>query len=159
MTARDPLRHALRDPRPRLRRDPRRRLLRGRDERGSAPAEFVMVGALLTVLTLAVIQLALALFVGNTVLDSAAEGARIAALADNGLFDGRARTRDLIASTVGSQYASQIDVEYGSYLGAPAVTVTVRATLPLIGLFGLERGLEVHGHAAVETLDGSASPR
>lgn len=121
-------------------------------DRGSAPAEFVMVGALLTVLTLAVIQLALALFVRNTVLDSAAEGARVAALADNGLHDGIARTRALITETVGAQYAADIDAEYTRYLGAPAVTVTVHATLPLLGLFGVAHGMEVHGHAAVETL-------
>jgi hypothetical protein len=118
-----------------------------------------MVGALLTLLTLAVIQLGLALFVRNTMLDSAAEGARIAALADNGLADGRARARDLIASTVGSQYANDIDVAYGRYLGARSVTVTVRATLPLIGLFGVERGMEVQGHAAVETLERAAPRR
>ncbi|RIJ01598.1 pilus assembly protein, partial [Clavibacter nebraskensis] len=52
-----------------------------RDDRGSAPAEFVMVGALLVVLALSVVQLALALHVRTTVLDAAAEGARTAALA------------------------------------------------------------------------------
>ena len=31
--------------------------------------------------------------------------------------------------------------------------VTVRAPLPLIGLLGAERALEVTGHAAIETLD------
>ncbi|WP_414172598.1 TadE/TadG family type IV pilus assembly protein [Clavibacter tessellarius] len=45
-----------------------------RDDRGSAPAEFVMVGALLVVLALSVVQLALALHVRTTVLDAAAEG-------------------------------------------------------------------------------------
>jgi hypothetical protein len=37
-------------------------------------------------------------------------------------------------------------------LGHPAVIVTVRAPLPLIGLVGIEGGLEVSGHAAIETL-------
>ncbi|MDQ2661335.1 MAG: pilus assembly protein, partial [Actinomycetota bacterium] len=50
-----------------------------RDERGSAVAEFTLVGILLTVLALAVVQLALALHVRNTMLDAAAEGARYAA--------------------------------------------------------------------------------
>ncbi|HAM26986.1 MAG TPA: pilus assembly protein, partial [Microbacteriaceae bacterium] len=63
-----------------------------RRDDGSAVAEFAMVGALLTVLTLSVIQLGLALHIRNTVLDAAAEGARFAALADNGLEDGAART-------------------------------------------------------------------
>ena len=64
---------------------------------GSAVVEFVLVGTLLTLLTLSVLQLGLALLVRNTVLDAASEGARYAALADNDLPDGVARTRDLCA--------------------------------------------------------------
>ncbi|GMA26804.1 hypothetical protein [Arenivirga flava] len=40
----------------------------------------------------------------------------------------------------------------GEHLGVPSVEVTVRAALPLFGLLGVERGLEVRGHAALETL-------
>ena len=123
-----------------------------RDE-GSAAAEFVMVGALLTVLTLSVMQLGLALHIRNTVTDAAAEGARFAALADNGLEDGAARTRDLIATALGPGYAQDVSASFGSYLGHPATVVTVRTPLPLIGLVGIEQGLEVSGHASRETLD------
>jgi Flp pilus assembly protein TadG len=121
-------------------------------DRGSAPAEFVMVGTLLTVLTLSVVQLGLALHVRNTVLDSASEGARFAALADNRLDDGVARTRELITVAIGAGYARDVTASYGSYLGHPAAIVTVRAPLPVFGLIGFDRGLEVTGHAAVETL-------
>lgn len=123
-----------------------------RDE-GSAVAEFVMVGALLTVLTLSVMQLGLALHIRNTITDAAAEGARFAALADNGLGDGVDRTRDLISTALGANYAQDVSASYGTYLGHPATIVTVRAPLPLIGLVGIERGLEVTGHASRETLD------
>jgi hypothetical protein len=111
-----------------------------------------MVSALLTVLTLSVIQLALALHIRNTVLDAAAEGARFAALADNGLADGERRTRDLITAALGADYARDVSAVYASYLGQPAATVTVRTPLPLVGLIGVESGLEVAGHASVETL-------
>ena len=124
-----------------------------RDETGSAAAEFVMVGALLTILTLSVMQLGLALHIRNTVLDAAAEGARFAALADNELADGVVRTRDLITVALGPDYASDVTASTGSYLGHPAAAVTVRTPLPLIGLVGIEGGLEVVGHAAIETLD------
>ncbi len=124
-----------------------------RRDDGSAPAEFVMVGALLTVLTLSVIQLGLALHIRNTVLDAAAEGARFAALADNGLGDGVGRTRDLIRVALGPGYARDVTAAYGTYLGHPSAAVTVRAPLPLIGLVGIDGGLEVSGHAAVENLD------
>ena len=112
-----------------------------------------MVGALLTILTLSVLQLGLALHVRNTVLDAAAEGARFGALADNSLEDGVSRTKDLIGAALGPGYAEDVTASYGSYLGHPASIVTVRTPMPLIGLVGIDEGLEVSGHAAVETLD------
>jgi Flp pilus assembly protein TadG len=127
-----------------------RRRLAG--DAGSAVAEFVMVGALLTVLTLSVVQLALALHVRNTVLDAAAEGARYAALVDNGLPDGMERTRDLVTTALGGSYATDITGGYESVSGRDAARVTVRATLPLIGLVGIDGVMEVSGHAAVEHL-------
>jgi hypothetical protein len=123
------------------------------DDTGSAVAEFVMVGALLTVLTLSVIQLGLALLIRNTVLDAAGEGARFAALADNTLADGVERARQLVTVALGPSYAQDVTAAYGSYLDHPAAIVTIRAPLPLLGLVGIEHGLEVEGHAAVETLD------
>ena len=123
------------------------------DDGGSAVVEFVLVGALLTVLTLSVIQLGLALLIRNTVLDAASEGARYGALADNTIGDGVGRTRDLITTAIGPGYARDVTVERGSYDGYPADIVTVRAPLPLIGLIGIPNGLEVHGHAAIETLN------
>jgi Flp pilus assembly protein TadG len=128
--------------------------MRQRDgEAGSAAAEFVMVAALLTVLVLGVVQLGVALLVRNTVLDAAAEGARYGALADNRPADGVGRTRDLIATAIGADYARDVSVSTAEWRGVPAVTVTVRTTLPVIGLFGVGDGLEVAGHAARETLD------
>jgi Flp pilus assembly protein TadG len=126
-------------------------MLRGDD--GDAAVDFVLVGALLTVLTLSVIQLGLALLVRNTVLDAAAEGARYAALADNGLDDGVQRTRDLITAALGAAYAGDIAASYEQHLGTSATVITVRTPLPLIGLLGLEQGMEVQGHAAVESLE------
>lgn len=111
-----------------------------------------MVGALLTILTVSVLQLGLALHVRNTVLDAAAEGARFAALADNTPADGAARCRALVVAAIGAGYAEDVRVSTGSWLGHPAVTVTVRTTLPVIGLIGIGGALEVSGHAAVETL-------
>jgi Flp pilus assembly protein TadG len=128
-------------------------MMRLGDERGSAPAEFVMVAALLTILTLSVLQLGLALHVRNTVLDAAAEGARYGALADNTLADGVSRTRELITAAIGADYADDVTATAGSYLQHPAVEVTVRTPLPLIGLVGVDGALEVTGHAAKEDLD------
>ncbi|GAB2512861.1 TadE/TadG family type IV pilus assembly protein [Paramicrobacterium agarici] len=124
-----------------------------RDDSGSAVAEFSLVAGLLTVLTLSVIQLGLALLVRNTVLDAAAEGARTAALADTTRADGAERTRQLITTAIGEGYAGDIDVSYETWNGQPCAEVTVTTTLPIIGLVGIEHGLEVSGHAVRETLD------
>lgn len=123
------------------------------DDTGSAPVEFVLVGVLLTFLALAVLQLAFALHIRNTVLDAAAEGARFGALADNEPRDAIPRTEELIAAAIGPGHVSEIEVREESWMGAPAVIVTVRTTLPLVGFLGPDRALEVEGHAARETLD------
>ena len=120
---------------------------------GSAVAEFVMVSGLLVILTLSVIQLGLVLFIRNTVVDAAAEGARFGALADNSASDGIARSVDLITTALGPGYATNVTASTGSYLGHPALTITVQTPLPLIGLIGLDNGLEVSGHAAIESLN------
>jgi Flp pilus assembly protein TadG len=122
------------------------------DDAGSAIAEFAMVAALLTVLTLSVMQLGLALLIRNTIVDAAAEGARFGALADNSPEDGIGRTEELIATALGPTYAGNVTASTGSYLGHPAIIITVRSPLPLIGLIGVDGGLEVSGHAAIEAL-------
>jgi len=124
-----------------------------RDERGSAAAEFVLVASLLTVLTLSVLQFGFAMHVRNTVIDAAAEGARVAGLADNGLADGAARTTELITVAIGDEYARSVTAAYGEFLGYPAASVTVRTPLPLLGLLGPQGALEVTGHGALESFD------
>jgi len=122
-----------------------------RDERGSAVVEFTLVSVLLTTLALAVVQLALALHVRNTVIDAAAEGARYAALADNTLADGEERTRMLISTALGAAYARDIAGSYGRTAGFPSAEVHVTTPLPLAGLLGPDRAMEVVGRAAVES--------
>jgi Flp pilus assembly protein TadG len=129
------------------------RRLRG-DDTGSAPVEFVLVGTLLTILTLAVVQLALAIYVRNVVHDAAVEGAYHGALADTLPADGAARTQRLIAAAVGDGLDARVSaVETESAAGAQ-VEVTVVATLPLVGLLGIPAGMEVTAHAPRESFDG-----
>ena len=120
---------------------------------GSSPVEFVLVGTMLTVLTLGVLQLGLSIYVRNVVHDAAVEGAFHAALADTSLDDGARRTQAIIARTVGADYATDVAVRESGGLGHPSVEVTVRATLPLVGLLGAPRSLEVSAHAPVESFD------
>ena len=80
------------------------------DDRGSSPVEFVLVGTMLTLLTLGVLQLGLSIYVRNVVHDAAVEGAFHAALADTSLQDGARRTGEIISRTVGAAYGAAIDV-------------------------------------------------
>lgn len=112
-----------------------------------------MVVSLLTVLTLSVMQLALALHIRNTVLDAASEGARFAALAGNTPAEGSVRTRDLIGTALGSGFVADISASIENADGISIVAVRVRAPLPVLGLLGPQDGLEVTGHGALETLD------
>lgn len=121
-----------------------------RSDAGSATVEFVLVGTLLTLLALSVMQIALAAHVRSTLIDAAAEGARQAALADSSLAAGVERSRDLITTALGPRYARAIEATTSEGEGYPIVVVTVRAPLPLLGLAGLDEGLEVSGRAAIE---------
>lgn len=121
------------------------------DDRGSSPVEFVLVGALLTALTLAVLQFALAVYVRNVVHDAAVEGAHVAALADTEPGEGVQRTALVIGRAIGAEYARDVAVRETTALGVPTMEVTVRTTLPLIGLLGAPSGLEVTGRAPVES--------
>ena len=125
--------------------------MRGLD-RGSSPVEFVLVGALLTVLTLAVVQFALAVYVRNVVHDAAVEGAFFAALADVDPRDGAERAQAIVARTIGPGFvtrarAAQVDVH-----GMPMTAVTVSATLPLIGTMGIPDAWEVTARAPTQQL-------
>ncbi|MFF2484829.1 TadE/TadG family type IV pilus assembly protein [Microbacterium sp. NPDC058062] len=124
-----------------------------RDDAGASPVEFVLVGTLLTVLTLGVLQFGLAVYVRNVVHDAAVEGAYHAALADTTLAEGAQRTRDIVGRAIGAEYATDVSVQETAALGQRTVEVRVEATLPLVGLLGAPRGLEVTAHAPVESFD------
>lgn len=122
------------------------------DDRGSSPVEFVLVGTLLTVLTLAVVQLGVAVYVRNVLHDAAVEGAYHGALADTSLTDGAVRTDHLIQTAVNGLDVA-VTARDTMALGVPAVEVTVIATLPLVGLLGIPAGMEVTAHAPRESFD------
>ena len=122
------------------------------DERGSSPVEFLLVGTLLTALTLAVLQLAFAVYVRNVVHDAAVEGAYHAALADIGPAEGEQRTRETITRAIGASYAERITVTESQDLGQPTIEVRVHTTLPIIGLLGVPYAWEVSADAPRESL-------
>ncbi len=119
-------------------------------DRGSAVVEFTLVGVLLTALFLVLLQLGLALHVRNTLLASAAEGARYAANADRTRDDGEAVTRQLIRGSLADSFAGRVTSGVEMVDGASTVYVQVEATLPVIAFLGPSRGITVRGHALEE---------
>lgn len=123
------------------------------DERGSSTVEFVLVGTLLTLLTLGVLQLALAVYVRNVVHDAAVEGAYFGALADTDAAAGAARTAQLIETALGAGINPGVTAVDADTARGPEVEVRVIATLPLVGLLGIPAGLEVTARAPRESFD------
>lgn len=121
------------------------------DDTGSAPVEFVLVGTVLTVLTLAVLQFALVVYVRNVAHDAAVEGAYHGALADVAPAEGAARTAQLIQAAVGGGWEATVTA--GLSPEGDLIEVTVAGTLPLVGLFGIPAGLEVSAHAPRESFE------
>ncbi len=126
--------------------------MRPRDETGSAIVDFVMVGALLTLMFVGVIQLALVLHVRNTLVDCASEGARYGAFADRTPADGAARTRELIVMSLSPRYADDVTATTTVLDGVAVVEVRVDAPLPVVGLLGPRRGVSVAGHGVDEAV-------
>lgn len=113
----------------------------------------MLVGALLTVLTIGVLQLGFAMYVRNIVHDAAVEGAHLAALADVSVSDGVDRTRLVITRAVGARFAENVTATRTTRFGQATIEIRVQTVLPLIGVIGIEKGMEVVGHAPEESFD------
>lgn len=125
----------------------RQRLL---EQRGAAPVEFVLTGTLLVLITLGVLQLSLSIYVRNTVIDAAAEGARFASLADNSLLDGVQRAEELIRSSLGEGFMVEFRGRHAVVVNQPAIELTATTALPIVGIWGFFGTMEVSAVAAEE---------
>lgn len=110
--------------------------------------DFALIGGLLTVIFIAIVQLALVLHVRNTLIDAASSGARFGTLADRTAGDAEQRTASLISLALGDRFSEEIAVEQSDVGGVQTLEVVVRAPLPVIGLIGPTDVLEVRGRAA-----------
>ena len=122
----------------------------GRDERGAAVVDFVLVSLVLVPLVLGIMQVALVMFVHNTLAAAASEGARFGATIDRGPGAGADRTRQQIRGAVADRFAQQVVARNATVDGVPGVVVHVHAVVPALGLFGPGVSLDVDGHAVKE---------
>lgn len=119
-------------------------------DRGAVIVDFALVGALLTLLFVAVLQFAMMVHVHNTLVDCASAGARYGALADQSPEAGAQRARDLISADLSGGYAQDVTAGRERFAGLDTVVVRVRAPLPVLGLVGIGRVMSVEGHADAE---------
>jgi Flp pilus assembly protein TadG len=119
-------------------------------QRGAAVVDFVLVLVVLIPVFLGILQVALVLFVRNTLTAAASEGARYAATLDRGPAEGAARTRSQIEGALAGRYAQGVTARETTIDGAPAVVVTVHVVVPTLGLGGPSVTLDVSGHAIDE---------
>ncbi|OMH35198.1 TadE/TadG family type IV pilus assembly protein [Tersicoccus sp. Bi-70] len=117
-------------------------------ERGSAVVDFVLVGAVLTLLAMSIVQLAVIVHVRNTLLDAASSGARYGSLADRTATEGQERARDLVLSSLGPDYAGSVQADESRDGGRRTLRVVITAPMPVLGLIGPSGLLEVQGHAS-----------
>ena len=119
-------------------------------ERGNAPAEFVLVSALLVALALGSIQIVVAGHVRHVFVSAASEGARAGSLVDASPTDAASRTKSLIESSLSSQYSQEISVANSTALGVPTLEVTVNAPVPALGLWSAGGVMKVSAHAPLD---------
>lgn len=119
-------------------------------DRGSGVADFVLVSGLVSLLFLAVFQVGLALYVRNTLIECASDGARFGARADNQPLDGAQRAADLVRLSLADRYAADVSTSTATVAGVKVVDVRIVAPLPVVGMFGPSGDLVVHGRAFAE---------
>ena len=110
-----------------------------------------MVSIIVVVLLMAVLQLAMALHIRNTLIAAAGEGARFAATADRGRTDGVIHTQRLIQQSLPDSYAERVTARYTTVNGVQTIEVEVVADLPVFGWVGAGDALRVAGHAMEES--------
>ena len=121
-------------------------MLRRRSERGAAVVDVVLVMVVLVPVVLGILQVALVLFVRNTLASAASEGARLAATNDRGPADGAALARAQIDDAVSGRFAQGVTATQQGR----TVEVTVHARVPALGVGGPAVELTVTGHAVEE---------
>lgn len=110
--------------------------------------DVVLVLIPLTILVLAILQLAVVVFVRTTVVDALSEGARVGAAADRAPADGAVYAGDLIGRSLSPAFARGVSAGVG-----PGGTVEVHASVPvpLVGVLSLSSvTMDLSGHALRE---------
>jgi hypothetical protein len=125
---------------------------RRRGQEGSAVVDFVLVTMLVVPLFLGVLQVGFFLYMRNTMVAAASDGARLAATVDRGPDDGVARTESMISDALSSRVLISVNAETVEINGQPAVEIVVKGRMPAFGPWGPAISeFTVRGHGIEET--------
>ena len=112
--------------------------------------DFVLIMVLLVPLVLAIMQVALVMFVRNTVTLAASEGARHAAAWGSTPQEGLDRARDQWGAAISSRFVTGSRIETLNVDGVAVHRVVVEVKVPALGLGGPTVEFETSGSALVE---------
>jgi hypothetical protein len=98
-------------------------------EKGSAVTDFVLVAFPMLAIFSATISISLGFYARVVLLDATIEGARFAALADQGIASGIATTQKLVAGSLGP--AARVEVEGFSKIFGTIESIRLVSTLGL----------------------------
>ena len=131
---------------------------RGSDHQHVVTVYEVGLHQVLIFVAMAVFQIGLALYIRNTLISAASEGARYGARADSSQSLGVDRTKALIREGLSRTYADQVSSRESTIDGLAVVEVTVQAPLPVMGLLGPTGMMTVSGRAFNERQVTQVSP-
>lgn len=121
-----------------------------RDSRGSAAVDFVLISTPMVLLALSVLGVALFGLVRNVMFDSAIEGARFAALADQNARAGCFRAQELFVKTLGSALTPIIQCDESMVGPRSVILVSIETALPGLGFLPNNYRFKAVGHATSE---------
>ena len=119
-------------------------------DRGNAPAEFVLVSALLVSMVLGLLQVLMMGYVRHALSAAAAEGARQASLLDLTESQALRVTQGLVTQSLSATYATDISLARSSLLGTPTSEVVIVAPIPVLGVWSVGGSFRVVAHAPLE---------
>lgn len=126
---------------------PRSDEFRDKSQLGSAVVEFVLISVPLVLLAVTTVTIALTSFVSMVIRDSAVEGARFAALADQNSDSGCLRAQQLISAALAGKFVPKVSCH--SLDGLEEI-VMVNGRLQMFGFLPGVRDLSAIGRAPRE---------
>lgn len=126
------------------------KLLPSRKESGSAVLDFVLVAAPMLLITLGVITFCVATYSLGVIRDTAVEGARFAALADQSSSSGCIRAQSLLAKAIVPSIPRSVTCSALIEEGIEYERVEISVRMPVLGLVAGPRQLSAESMAPRE---------